>query len=1052
MSRNRLFPVSSAILFALVGSSLSAQESASLHGLVKDPSGQVVANARVMIESPALFNPRVVLTDKGGEWRAPLLPVGTFRIVVTKEGYDSNQRANIRLGLGANVRFDLILAPVKSAIVEVVATTYVVDKTQVNAGANFSAETMAQLPLADRSFTGALDMTPGTAASGDGAGNFAIRGGATTYTNYRVNGAEVKDDYANALGSNWVIEDNIEDTQVVTSQVNVRYGRSLGGSVNVVTKSGSNQFEGSVRVKVAREDWSARTPDTPSWAQRGDKLDREYNLTFRGPIIKDRLWFALGTILRPNVQSTGNLRSLTANATAPMLTGDAGLDAQLNAGPGNGYALAQFDTRAGYTSTFDSKYIEGKLTGAITPDHIVEASFVDKKDTTSGAPGSSRNVRLADLGSSWNKYQMASFSYKGILGATTFLEARYTQTKNLNLSGLGDPAYSGEGVYILYGRLEHPESNDWTSNRVLPFGNPLGSTPENHGNVNAAVNLKLMPEMMGTHDLDLGFEYFDSYTDNGEGWGSRNLMFFVGGAFADKGGTGTNYLFPTMNFPGWNNYYQTFDAGYNYSFGAAPFVRQAMGPTGRAHCKQLSFYVNDAWNLNSNWMVGAGLRMDTNRAIDVDGHDLAKSNDPTYSVIARWDPKGDSSHLVTLTAMSSGGNFSQALFGQFTAKKTTVEIQRAWSANAQNPGGVDPSQVIRFVPYPELVDLANYGTIVNFIDQSKRNVLAPNLSTPRMDEVALGYKRSYKDQSRIGITLVYRNWYDMWAQRYDWADPYVLTIKDPSNSGLPDKLDIAHRYDNGSELKRTYKAVEIEFAKNFSPNWSLQGNCTYSRLTGNWDDGDIAWGGWRNNDPTVGTVTYNPILMQRMGLSTSDYAASGTLSNNQTQKARLALLYIMPTGKAGKVTFAVMANYDSGKNWTASNSAPVDSSKWPVDLGAKYGSSLGVAPDSVYQQYYSALGAYSYNDTYSVDMRISWDIPLKVLGKTRFIGDCTIRNLFNTTVPTWAWNYIASDSSNGTNRLYLDSPGLWGRQPSFDDGTRFFTNGRSASFSCGLRF
>ena len=191
--------------------------------------------------------------------------------------------------------------------------------------------------------------------------------------------------------------------------------------------------------------------------------------------------------------------------------------------------------------------------------------------------------------------------------------------------------------------------------------------------------------------------------------------------------------------------------------------------------------------------------------------------------------------------------------------------------------------------------------------------------------------------------------------------------------------------------------------------------------------------------------------MQRMGLATSDYAASGTLSNNQTQKARLALLYIMPAGRDGKVTFSLMASYDSGKSWTASNSAPIDPSRWPTDLSVTH-PNLGVAADSVYQQYYSGLGAYSYNDVYSTDMRISWDIPLKVVGRTRLIGDCTIRNVFNTTMPTWAVNWIASDSSNGTNRLYLDSPSLWGRQPNFDDGTRFFTGGRSASFSCGLRF
>ncbi|WLT31613.1 carboxypeptidase regulatory-like domain-containing protein [Geothrix sp. PMB-07] len=1045
MLRNRLFPISSSVLFLLVGSSLQAQESGILHGVVKGPDGQAIPEARITLESPALFSPRVLFTNRNGEWRAPLLPIGSFKVTVTKEGFDSTYRSDIRVGIGSNVRIDLALAPIKSAVVEVIGThNAVIDKTQVNSGANFSAEAMGELPLVDRNFYGALDMTAGTSSSIDGS--YIIRGGAATYTNFRVNGAEVKDDYANGLGATWAIDDNIEDAQVVTSQVNVRFGRALGGAVNIVTKSGSNTFEGSLRVKLSRDDWKARTPDTTADAKWSDTLNREYDVTLRGPILKDRLWFAVGTILKPNQAWSNSLGLFPAEANAPMQTGVAGVDALLNAGPGNGYQIAAFDNGKYYTEKFDSHYYEGKLTGALTNDHIVELSFVDQKQVYSNDDASGQALSLASLGSRYNKYQMAGLNYKGILSSMAFLEARYTTSKTTWGQDTGDPAYGGqEGVYVQVGQAGSPDNG--LQGFGLPFGFALGATPEVHGNVSAALNLNLAPQAAGSHDIDMGFEYFDSYTDNGEDWGKRSLRFDVGGAYYNPQTRG--YLFPTVNYP--NNpsdYYVYHSPDDGHSYGAAPFVRQALGPKGRAHCSQLGWYLNETWTLNPNFMMGSGLRIDTNTAKDVDGRTMAKSTDPTYSFIFRWDPKGDSTHLVTFTAANNAGNFNQALFGQFTAKKTTVEVDRGWGSNAADLGAGTPGQVVRFVDYQTLVDLKNYNRVVSFVDQSTRNVLASDLRPPRTQEFTLGYKRGYTDQSRVGITFVYRKWLDMWAQRWDFADPYVITVQDPSHSGLPAMQDITRRYDNSNDLTREYKAVEVEFVKNFGPRWSVQGNYTYSRLTGNNDDGDIAWGGWRNNDPTMGTIMWNPIVLKNMGLSPSDYGASGLLANNQSQKARLALLHVLPLGKNGRMTLALMASYDSGKPWSARNYAAIDQSKWGVDLNAKY-PSLGVSPDAVYRQYYSALGAYSYNDTYNVDFKATWDVPLSFTN-VHFIGDASVSNVFNVTMPASTYGSFTNDSSNGRTQLFMKNPAYWGT--SHVTGSSYYTAGRSAKFSCGFRF
>jgi hypothetical protein len=436
--------------------------------------------------------------------------------------------------------------------------------------------------------------------------------------------------------------------------------------------------------------------------------------------------------------------------------------------------------------------------------------------------------------------------------------------------------------------------------------------------------------------------------------------------------------------------------------------------------------------------------------VDVGGRNLAKSTDPTASFLARWDIKGDSSHLVTFTLSSSAGNFNQALFGQFTAKKTTVEIDRGWSANPASIGGGTPDQVVKWVDYNALVNVANYNNIIAFIDQSKHNVLASNLRPPRTQEVNLGYRRSYADQSRVGITLVYRRWTDLWAQRYDFAPEFVINVKDPSNSGLTDMQDVTPRWENNNDLKREYKALEIEFAKHFGPRWSVQGSYTYSRLTGNCEDGDYgAWGGWRLNDSVAGTRFWNPIVLNKMGLSTDAYAPSGNLNNDQTHKARLALLHVLPVGKDGTATFSIMGRFDSGKTWSARNYAPIDQSKYAPAMGTDY-PNLGVTPDLTYYRYYAGYGAYRDNDTFSFDFKATWDVPIH-LWKVHFIGDVRIANLFNSTMAKTSYHRFTNDADNGRTQLFLKNPTLWG-STSVDGYQPFFIGGRAATFSCGFRF
>ena len=128
-----------------VGASLCAQETTGqLVGSVKDPKNAPLAGARILIRAPQLIQPRTVVTDSQGGFRAPLLPPGDYSVTVTKDGFAGSMATNLRISVGANIRQDFTLKPVTTAstVVEVVASAGSVDKTDTKTSTTLSAETL----------------------------------------------------------------------------------------------------------------------------------------------------------------------------------------------------------------------------------------------------------------------------------------------------------------------------------------------------------------------------------------------------------------------------------------------------------------------------------------------------------------------------------------------------------------------------------------------------------------------------------------------------------------------------------------------------------------------------------------------------------------------------------------------------------------------------------------------------------------------------------------------------------------------------------------------
>jgi len=1067
---------SAALVFILAsGAGLVAQEAGSLTGTILDLSGAPIPDVRVAISSPNMLNVRVVTTNARGEYRAPLLPVGNYTISVSKQGWLGQRAENVRVGLGAAVTYSFHMKPVSdvSATVEITGGgNNEIDKTETAAKYNFSATQLESLPVTSRRFAGAADFSPGL-VSGSG-GSFSIRGGATQNTQYRINGTDVKDDYQGNQLNLQVVADNIEDVQVVLSELNARYGRSLGGAINVVTKSGSNTFSGSIRAELSRDTWTAQ-PTYYQWYSwyyedddmYSDSLDRQYQITLNGPIIKDHLWFAASAVLFPSSPSVNTFPQYVFGVDAntvvqavpgatPSFSGKSDpndpVNSRLNAGPA-GYRWSRLDSGKSYMQTDVRSFYQAKLTGLVFQDHTLEFGYTREERTIEPRdPFSGGSIyRLEALGTQKSVGQQYSFGYRGVLTSNLFLEARYNKMENLVHWPVGDTSTmpGNERLLMWSGTM----GQTGAQGSAYGFGTGMSTTPSNRGNRSGNANLKWITDLFSlNHEFDFGVDYFSGVLCEPNQAGDGNFQVNVAGVYEAIDGSG-KYMFPVVNFMGMNQYGQS---GTGNS-GPAPILWQYYGKDGDIESPYTAFYINDKFSINKHFNGMIGLRFENSKVNDTDGTQMASTTfiSPRFQI--KYDLHGDNAHVFGLTGARYGSDFQTGFAYAFSSKANSKLVKWGWTGNQYDPyDDRDPNYGVRFVDLNELINPANYKNPFYFENTSIAYTVDKDLSTEYMDEFTLSYRRQMK-QGSVSLTYVNRNWKNAWAYVTEYTLPFVREVPDPSPGG-----NLLHNYTttimvtNSDDLKRKYEAMEAEFTARLNAFWSLGGNWTISRLTGNHQGGDQAGSTFRDNTTTAYYLNWS--LLEARGVTHDDISPYGPLVNDEPQRGRLWALLALPLGK-GQVSFSWSLRYDTTRPGALTYYRPLLVAA-SGDIPRPDGRS-GVVPGRplVYTQYYNQQrDMFRSNDFYRVDFKINFAIPLGLpsFGKrVQVIGDVEVNNLFNTVLTSNLYmatneSGYASSGSSGTATFHPSNLTYWGGHM-LRLGNHY-RSGRGMAFSFGLRF
>jgi hypothetical protein len=294
------------VVAILVPRLLAAQAvTGTILGTVTDDTGAILPGATVTLTHTETGRTRVVVADAAGEFTAPSLPTGTYRLVVELQGFKTISIADIHLGVDQRLRFGVKLeVGAVSETVTVVGASPLVQTSSSELGTTVSEEQIRLLPLNGRNFVSLTRTVPGVVrgipgANIDGAGSLAWRASASFSANgqrprdnnYILDGVDNNETWLQTVVIFPAI-DSLDEFKLQTSTYSAEFGRSLGGVVNIQIKSGANAFKGSGYEFLRNDAFDANNFfNNRAGREKPDFSQHQFGGTLGGPVIRSKTFF-----------------------------------------------------------------------------------------------------------------------------------------------------------------------------------------------------------------------------------------------------------------------------------------------------------------------------------------------------------------------------------------------------------------------------------------------------------------------------------------------------------------------------------------------------------------------------------------------------------------------------------------------------------------------------------------------------------------------------------------------------------------------------------------
>ncbi|XXT47623.1 TonB-dependent receptor [Sorangium sp. So ce542] len=834
----------------------------------KAPAADVVVTAT----SPELQGEQLVVTDGTGQYRIPNLPPGDYTLRLEKESYKPYVRSGIAVRTGTTIRVNVELLPeaLKAEEIVVVGRAPTVDVGSSTVGQSITGDFTRRIAVApptakgaaSRSFESVAAITPGAQADEYGT---SIAGTSSPENQYVIDGLSVNDPAYGIIGTPLTME-FIKEVNVVAGGYMPEFGRATGGVLDVVTKSGGNEFQGSVFFNITPGAFEGKSKEV---RRQGDTIQtdtrlssiRDYGFEVGGPILKDKLWFYAGAAIAfKSYEMERNLYATRYDPTTFKPVKDP--DTQFNiVDPLPG-------TQRFYRAEEQTLQYLGKLTYQINPDHSIALSVYGSPQYSGGdgnfgfdpARGVVEASNITGRYSAIAHEYVASSTDVALKWASAFNNKTllfdatlgWHNQRSARLASDGSELGTNEGLsgrpFVLWARYAPHRRSIYEFEKLSPKAREMCEpltrpVVDEEGNVvrdedgNVVEEVAAVPCAVRTY-WDGGPDFLDDASLNRFQLKAMVTSIFEGlGHHVVKAGIDgeiTTYEH-IKAYAGGTSYQEEGDGSAFHDERQLGFLT---GPEGYVIQDKVTVntlgatigaFVQDSWSILDQVTLNIGLRYDAQYLYAGDGKlGLALAN--------QWSPRVGVVYDIT----QQGRSKVFANFARYYESVPLDMMDRAFgdernirSYHAGGPGGCDPAdpEDAKGDGDGQCRNDANRPTITDDHDPNRawysigggKSPVDPDLSPQSSDELVIGGEYEIIENARLGATYTKR-----------WMNNVIEDMsRDEANTyfiGNPGK-GIAKDF---PEATRDYDALTLYFQKAFADLWLAQASYTLSYLRGNY--------------------------------------------------------------------------------------------------------------------------------------------------------------------------------------------------------------------------
>lgn len=838
--RHSVFGVAfSAWVLLCTGAVAQETTTGAIDGTVTDAAGGPLAGVTITLTS--VQGARTEITDATGHYRFQYLVPGTYGIKTTLQGFNTVERQGLEVRLGARLRVEVVLTPGATEHIEVVGTPPVVDLTTSTTGATISAELMSSVPIG-RSFSNALALAPGVVAGGIDAANPSIAGASGLENIHVVDGVNITNPGFGSAGSFsyfygslgiGVNYDYIQEIQVKTGGYEPEYGQALGGFVNLVTKTGGNEFKSSLFAYY-------QGPGLEAERQRSERnFTLGYGLYTLGDVVgfesTDIGFEVSGPIVRDKVFFYGvfdpTFTTITYR-TPPAVTELQGIDHQLDA-----------DRRV-WAYAANVKWL-------VNPRHTVSVSSFGDPGYGPYGPQYPLTVALADPTGLYSEVDFGGYNavarWEGELLDNAFVEASFAFHRD-DFSETPRSTSSPGGLDLR--PVVDPMTGDTLNTEGTGYAGGFFESAANSRTYQYSVKFSNFLQAAGEHKLRYGLDYQDIAFD----W----LGYFTGPTgipLPDGKTTGTGY------------FWFVDPDGQNFTIYTSSNLYGDISDANR-----LAFFISDTWQPVEWVNLMGGVRYEENTLIGSQNKFTWEGNwAPRVNV--SLDPLRDKKSKLSFAYGRFYGtapsNLAVVAFSTDDQYIVNYPISNVDLSDPSNPKIIGPpdSNFVVFQTGGARVDPESELTYQDeFIVSAEREVM-PALSVG----VSYMHRRLGKTLENVGL-VPYSDLVNGTAS----VGQYLITNPRPE-LGFP-------------KPTRQYNAVTLRAEKRLRDRWQLLGSYTWSRLEGNYE-------GYYRRDtgsPTPNTTFIYDFPYLEDPSIFKHIIDGGVLANDRTHVFNLYGSYVLP--------------------------------------------------------------------------------------------------------------------------------------------------------------